>query len=44
MEGLTFPDKDALLVLGIMAVIYKEGGDRQLLLGLLLLFLMINGV
>ncbi len=34
------PDSDTILILAVMALIYKEGGDKQLLLGLLILLIM----
>lgn len=37
MGNLIPIDNDVLLVLAVMALIYKESGDKQLLLGLLIL-------
>lgn len=39
MGNLIPIDSDALLVLTVMALIYKESGDKQLLLGLLILLI-----
>lgn len=36
-------DGDTLLILAVMAVIYKEGGDKTLLMGLMILLIMMNG-
>ena len=39
--GITAPfDSDVLLVLSIAAVIYSEGGDKTLLMGLVLLLIL----
>ncbi len=36
-------DSDAALVLAVAAVIYSQGGDKRLLMGLMALLMMING-
>lgn len=44
MGNLLPIDNDALLILAVMALIYKENGDKKLLLGLLfLLIAVMNG-
>lgn len=44
MNGmLSFHDKDILLISAVMAVLYQNGCDKELLIGLGLLLLMISG-
>lgn len=39
--GIALPDKDVLLILGILAVLYREGSNKELLIGLLFLLISI---
>ncbi len=44
MKGtLSFHDKDVLLIAAVMAVLYRNGCDKALLMGLGVLLLMISG-
>ncbi len=36
-------DSDVVLILSVAALIYSEGGDKRLLMGLMILILLING-
>ncbi len=39
--GIALPDGDMMLILAVMALLYREGGDKKLLLGLMFLLISI---
>ena len=41
-QTLSFPDKDVLLILAVMAVLYQNKCDKNLLIGMGLLLVMMS--